>query len=189
MPGQCDRDEIWAFGFGNPWRWSFDRATGDLFIGDVGQNAREEIDYQPASSSGGENYGWSCREGSNEPNYNACLPGPLVDPILEYSHTLGCSVTGGYRYRGHRIGGFDGTYVYADYCTARIWFGTLGTGGWTSSQWLVGPAAISSFGEDEEGELYIALFDGTVRRFSSPSSLFADGFEDGTIGAWPASSP
>jgi hypothetical protein len=180
--GVCD--EIWALGVRNPWRWSFDGATGDLIIGDVGQNAIEEIDFQPASSSGGENYGWSCREGTNEPNYNACLPGPLVDPILEYPHTLGCSVTGGYRYRGQRVGGLGGTYVYGDYCSRRIFFATLGAGGWSTAQWQLAPASISSFGEDESGELYVVLFDGTVRRFASASTLFADGFEDGTTVAW-----
>ena len=95
------RDEIWALGLRNPWRFSFDRSTGDLFIGDVGQRDWEEIDYQPVSSTGGENYGWRLMEGNNcfNPSTN-CNDGSLTLPVLEYGHDLGCSVTGGYRYRG-----------------------------------------------------------------------------------------
>ena len=101
-------------GLRNPWRWSFDRETGDLFIGDVGQGAVEEIDFQ-AAGVGGANYGWSCREGTIDQNFNPCLPGELTDPILTYLHSDGaaggCSVTGGYRYRGG-ITGLRGTYIF-----------------------------------------------------------------------------
>ncbi|MEN8163476.1 MAG: PQQ-dependent sugar dehydrogenase [Acidobacteriota bacterium] len=177
-------DEIWAYGMRNPWRFSFDRHTGALFIGDVGQNMWEEIDLQPASSSGGENYGWRCYEGTHEYNLTDCS-GPYVDPILEYEHTGGrCSVTGGYAYRGHGIGGFDGTYIYGDYCTGEIWF-AVPTGGWSTVLWANTSFGISTFGEDEEGELYVAdLFGGTVARFESPSTIFVDGFESGDISGW-----
>lgn len=177
-------DEIWAYGMRNPWRFSFDRSTGALFIGDVGQNAWEEIDLQPAASPGGENYGWRCYEGTHEYNLTDCV-GPFVDPIIEYPHTGGrCSVTGGFVYRGHRIGGFDGTYIYGEYCTGEIWFATP-VGGWNSALFADTDIGISSFGEDEEGEIYVTgLFGGTVYRFESPSTIFADGFESGTILGW-----
>ncbi len=184
--GAAGRDEIWAYGLRNPWRWSFDRVTGDLFLGDVGQNAVEEIDLQPASSGGGENFGWDCKEGSSPfPGGSTCT-GSVVDPILEYGHALGCAVTGGYRYRGHRIVGFQGTYVYADYCTGRIWLGTEDAmGGWSSSEWPDAPPGlnVTSFGEDEAGELYVVDLN-AVYRFVSPSSIFTDGFESGDTSAW-----
>ncbi len=177
-------DEIWAYGLRNPWRFSFDRATGALFIGDVGQNMWEEIDFQPASSTGGENYGWRCYEGTHEYNTTGCS-GPFVDPIIEYSHSGGrCSVTGGYAYRGHGISGFDGTYIYGEYCTGEIWFATPG-GGWSSVLWSNTDLGISTFGEDEDGEIYVAdLFGGTVSRFESPSTIFVDGFESGDPSGW-----
>ncbi len=180
-------DEIWAFGLRNPWRFSFDRLTGDLFIGDVGQNAREEIDFQPASSSGGENYGWSCMEGFNSPNFNACRPEPLTDPILDYSHAGGnCSVTGGYRYRGSVIGGLVGIYMYGDFCSGQIHFATETMPGvWSSSLWMDTALGITSFGEDEDGELYV-VESGGVHKFVSPSSeaIFEDGFESGDTTLW-----
>ena len=177
-------DEIWAYGMRNPWRFSFDRATGALFIGDVGQNLWEEIDLQPATSSGGENYGWRCYEGTYEYNTTGCAS-TYVDPILEYGHTGGrCSLTGGYAYRGHGIGGFDGTYIFGDYCTGEIWFATA-AGGWSSVLWSDTSFGISTFGEDEDGEIYVAdLFGGTVSRFESPSTVFADGFESGNLLGW-----
>jgi len=190
--GSGDCDEIWALGLRNPWRWSFDRATGDLLIGDVGQGAREEIDFAPAASPGGENYGWSCREGELVQNFNPCLSGsPLTAPILTYSHGAGdCSVTGGYRYRGHRIAGLGGTYLYADFCTGRTWLATRGGGGtWSSSLWADLPFNPSAFGEDEAGELYLLDLAGALYRFASPSSIFTDGFESGDLAAWAAAVP
>ncbi len=177
-------DEIWAYGIRNPWRFSFDRLTGALFIGDVGQNMWEEVDLQPAASSGGETDGGRCYEGTHEFNLSGCT-GPFVDPILEYQHLSGrCSVTGGYAYRGHGISGFDGTYIYGDYCTGEIWFATPG-GGWSAVQWANTSLGISTFGEDEDGEIYIAdLFGGTVSRFESPSTIFVDGFESGDTSGW-----
>ncbi len=177
-------DEIWAYGMRNPWRFSFDRQSGDLLIGDVGQELWEEIDFQPAVSSGGENYGWRCYEGTHEYNTSGCS-GPFVDPILEYSHSGGrCSVTGGYVYRGHGISGFDGTYIFGEYCTGEIWFATSG-GGWSSILWADTDLFVSTFGEDEDGEIYLAnLYGGNVFRFESASTIFIDGFESGDLSGW-----
>jgi glucose/arabinose dehydrogenase len=179
-------DEIWAYGLRNPWRFSFDRATGDLYIGDVGQYDVEEIDLQPASSPGGENYGWSCMEGDMVRNYNPCDEVPLTAPILVYDHDFGCSVTGGFVYRG-KIGGLNGRYVFADYCTGIIWFAEPGAGGWTADEWGDAGFGISSFGEDDDGELYLVnRSNGVISRFFSPSAISTDGFESGDLGRWTA---
>ena len=186
--------EIWAFGVRNPWRFSFDRRTGDVWIGDVGQNQLEEIDFQPAASLGGENYGWSCKEGTNTPDFNSCLPGPLTEPVLTYSHSVGCSVTGGFRYRGC-IQGLRGTYVYADFCSGRIWFATEDhPGEFSAREWDDTSFAITTFGEDESGELYLADRAGSILRFESPSTclpsqIFTDGFESGNTSAWSRTGP
>ncbi len=176
--GTCD--EIWALGLRNPWRFSFDRLTGDLFIGDVGQGTWEEIDFQASESSGGENYGWRCYEGDHAYNTSGCGPqGDYDGPILEYSHSLGYSVTGGYRYRGS-IPGLYGNYVYADYGTGRVWFANNDGGPWTATEWGVTAPGVSSFGEDESGELYLLLLGGNVYRFESELGevAFEDGFEE-----------
>lgn len=177
--------EIWSYGLRNPWRFSFDRTNGDMFIGDVGQYFVEEVNWQPASSMGGENYGWSCMEGDVLRNYNPCDGTPLTAPIATYTHAGGnCSVTGGYVYRGHGVGGLGGTYVFADYCSGRIWF-VNNDGGWSAVEWGDTPFGISSFGEDEGGELYVAdLFGGKVFRFESESTIFVDDFESGDTVAW-----
>ncbi len=178
------RGEIWAYGLRNPWRFSFDRLTGDLYIGDVGQNATEEIDLQPASSQGGENYGWSCMEGDTAPNYNACDGSPLTAPILVYGHGPECSVTGGYLYRGN-IGGLHGRYVFGDYCSGVIWFAAASGGNWAAAPWADTALRISSFGEDEAGELYVVdLIGGSILRFESPSAVFTDLFESGDASRW-----
>ncbi len=152
--------EIWAYGLRNPWRFSFDRKTGDLFIADVGQNALEEISFQPAESPGGENYGWRLMEGSRcfRPA-SGCEAAALVVPILEYGHedgNCGGSVTGGYRYRGAMYPEIAGLYFFADYCTGNFYAGRDTGGGWT----LLGPRQtafkVRTFGEDETGELYFA---------------------------------
>jgi len=178
------RDEIWAYGLRNPWRFSFDRANGDLFIGDVGQGTREEIDYQPASSAGGENYGWRCMEGDLVFNQASCTGETSTSPILVYDHGLGCSVTGGVLYRG-TIGGLHGRYVFADYCSGRIWFAAGGNGAWMAEEWSNEGFGQSSFGEDDDGELYVTdRDDGTVSRFHSPSAIFTDLFESGDAARW-----
>jgi glucose/arabinose dehydrogenase len=168
------RSEIWAYGLRNPWRFSFDRATGDLWIGDVGQNRWEEIDLQPAASRGGENYGWDRMEGRHcfEPRLG-CDEGGLVGPVLEYDHRQGCSVTGGFRYRGRVVPELDGLYLYGDYCRGTVWAGNQEGGRWRSRVLLETGLAIASFGEDEGGELYLVALgetDGSVHRFASASA-------------------
>jgi glucose/arabinose dehydrogenase len=153
------RPEIWAYGLRNPWRFSFDRQTGDLFIGDVGQGRREEINYAAVESSGGENYGWPPMEGSlcYRPT-NGCDDGTLVLPILEYDTPRNpCgAVTGGYRYRGIFSPVLRGIYLYADFCTGQIWGAVPDETGWTTRELLDTDYRISTFGEDEAGEIYIA---------------------------------
>jgi glucose/arabinose dehydrogenase len=175
-------DEIWSFGLRNPFRFSFDTQTGDMLIGDVGQNTWEEIDFQ-ANGVGGLNFGWSCREGAHDfANGNACVSA-FTDPILEYSHSLGCSVTGGYVYRGS-VQAFNGYYFYGDYCSTRVWLASNSGSGWTTSEWTAAAAvlgSISSFGQDETGTLYIAdRNDGLIFRIdmANPGHIFANSFED-----------
>lgn len=151
------RNEIWAYGLRNPWRFSFDRSTGELWIGDVGQDTYEEVDLQPATSIGGENYGWRKMEGFHcyNPSTN-CTDPSFTMPILEYSHAQGaCSITGGYRYRGTQIPSLKGAYLYGDYCTGSIWTATQTNGVWTSKTLFTTTIRISSFGEDVSGELYV----------------------------------
>jgi glucose/arabinose dehydrogenase len=146
-------DEIWAFGLRNPWRLSFDRLTGDLWIADVGQSNWEEVNLQPATSAGGENYGWRLMEGKHcfNPSTN-CNDEILTLPILEYSHSFGCSITGGYRYRGTQIPYHYGTYFYGDYCSGRIWGATAdGNGEWISTELLDTALRISTFVKMKRG--------------------------------------
>jgi glucose/arabinose dehydrogenase len=158
--------EIWAYGLRNPWRFSFDRATGDLWIGDVGQYEWEEIDVEPRRVPGGRNYGWNVMEGSRCYDEPSCDDTGLVLPVAEYGHSQGCSVTGGFVYRGADHPILDGMYLFADYCSGRIWaLVPGGRTGWAVAQ--VGSASdrIAAFGEDPEGELYIVAIDsGTVFR-------------------------
>ncbi|MCP4164826.1 MAG: PQQ-dependent sugar dehydrogenase [Chloroflexi bacterium] len=149
------KDEIWALGLRNPWRFSFDTLNGDLYIGDVGQDHWEEIDHQPGASNGGENYGWRIMEGTHCYNSAECDPGGLTLPVVEYPHHLGCSVTGGHVYRGTAFERMLGMYFYGDYCQGRIW-GLKYEQGWHAQELLQAPALISTFGEDERGELYFA---------------------------------
>jgi len=156
--------EIWAYGLRNPWRFTFDRRTGDLLIGDVGQNEIEEINFQPAESVGGENYGWRKMEGSRCFNPSSgCNDGSLVLPILEYDHSGGrCSVTGGSVYRGARFPGLDGIYFYADHCTGEIWGARRSGEVWQSEILLSTGFLVSSFGEDAFGEIYVVDYFGAV---------------------------
>jgi glucose/arabinose dehydrogenase len=157
--------EIWALGLRNPWRFSFDRATGDMYIADVGQGLIEEIDFQPDTSGGGENYGWRLKEGTNcfvPPTGCDTLVG-LTDPITEYTHggtPHRCSVSGGYVYRGCAIPDLQGTYFYGDFCSGQTWSfrydGTTITDSTDRTAELgIGSTSISSYGEDYFGELYI----------------------------------
>ncbi len=155
-------NEIWAYGLRNPWRIAFDRATGDLWIGDVGQGEREEIDYLPAGSAGGANFGWNIMEGSLGFEGEA-QPGLLL-PVAEYSHSdpyEGCSVTGGYVYRG-AMPEWNSVYLYGDYCTGYIW-GLLNVNGQFQNQKLfeIGNT-ITSFGQGSNGEIYFLSDTGEV---------------------------
>lgn len=184
VPGT--RPEIWAYGLRNAWRCSFDRLTGDLYIADVGQNQIEEINFQPASSSGGENYGWRIMEGtrcsddSRAGGNPPCDDPSLVPPIYEYTHAVGVSVTGGYVYRGHKLGGLQGTYFFGDYGSARIW--SFRYDGATLTEFaertaelnpgLANVGFLSSFGEGPDGELYLLdLVGGTLLRMVSAAEL------------------
>ncbi len=155
--------EIWAYGLRNPWRFSFDREWGDLYIGDVGQGAWEEIDRQPGDSRGGENYGWPVMEGRH--CYSGqCNQSGFVRPIAEYSHSEGCSVTGGYVYRGARQPALLGVYVFADYCSGTIFSLQVDEGTITPKSVAVSGRNVTSFGEGEDGEIYLVATDGTLSR-------------------------
>jgi glucose/arabinose dehydrogenase len=161
------RGEIWAYGLRNPWRFAFDRANGDLYIADVGQGRVEEIDVGLASRRGGENYGWDITEGSQcfQPS-TGCVTIDLTPPVAEYTHSEGCSVTGGYVYRGCRLPGYAGTYFYGDFCTGFVRSFRLQNGqaadprDWTAQ--LGRRSNLSSFGQDAEGELYVVELSGNV---------------------------
>jgi glucose/arabinose dehydrogenase len=162
------RPEIWATGLRNPWRCSFDRKTADLYIGDVGQDQFEEIDFQPADSKGGENYGWSLKEGKHPFKPNLITNQKLVDPVVEYSHDQGeQAVIGGYVYRGAALPELQGTYFFADMTGT---FSSFVTGGAnppavksrTNELFPDGVEDVNSFGEDGAGELYICIMVGSV---------------------------
>lgn len=165
-------DDIWQVGLRNPWRFTFDRATGDMWIADVGQGQREEIDFVPASSTGGENFGWRCLEGNRCTGLSGCSCSntTLVGPIHEYNHGQGCSVTGGMIYRGAAIPSLDGTYFFADYCSNRIWslkYDGTNVSDFTERTQELRPTtgnirSITSFGEDFDGEVYILTQNGNV---------------------------
>ncbi|MEX2355747.1 MAG: PQQ-dependent sugar dehydrogenase [Thermaerobacterales bacterium] len=161
------RDEIWALGLRNPWRFSFDRATGDLYTADVGQAAREEINFQPADHPGGANYGWNPWEGTHR-----FRPGqePVSDPVFpvtEYETRIdGCAVTGGYVYRGQAVPELTGVYVYGDFCSGTLRGLRRVDGAWQSAVLAHTDLRISSFGEDQGGELYVVDYAGAVYRMA-----------------------
>jgi glucose/arabinose dehydrogenase len=163
------RGEIWALGLRNPWRFSFDRATGDLYIGDVGQNLFEEIDFQPSGSAGGENYGWNVMEGEHCFTDPSCSRAGLILPVAEYAHGQGdCSVTGGTVYRGADFPLLQGTYLYGDFCSGRIWGLKRAGAVWENSLLTDSPHQISAFGEDETANLFVADHGtGTVYRVTA----------------------
>jgi glucose/arabinose dehydrogenase len=154
------RPEIWAQGLRNPWRFSFDRANGDLYLADVGQDAWEEVNYQANGNPGGQNYGWRILEGAHCYNPSSgCIPPPAYTaPAFEYAHGVndsnGCSITGGFVYRGNVNPAMQGIYFYGDFCTGKIW-GAANDSGWQTTLLTTAPFLISSFGEDESGELYV----------------------------------
>ncbi len=161
-------EEIWSLGLRNPWRFSFDTLTGDCWIGDVGQNILEEIDFEPAGA-GGLNYGWRLKEGNDcyNPSTN-CDPGGLTDPIHEYTHggnPFRCSITGGYVYRGERMATMQGRYFYGDYCSGQVWslrFNGSVTDEMDHSTEFGTVPNITSFGQDGAGEVYVISGNGTV---------------------------
>ena len=165
--------EIWASGLRNPWKFSFDKQTGNLWIADVGQNAWEEIDLQSASSKGGENYGWRCYEGNHSYNSSGCSSTEMYTfPVYEYAHGNECSVTGGYVYRGKPDSPFFGHYFFADYCSDRIFTLHLESGNWVKEDFGKFPGNnFSSFGEDSQGQLYIAgVVSGKIFRISDQTT-------------------
>ena len=169
IPANPFGNEIWAYGLRNPWRFSFDRTTGDLYVADVGQNQVEEINFQPAGAGAGANYGWDLMEGSQCFENPGCSSAGLTLPVAEYLHGSGdCSVTGGFIYRGS-IAELQGIYLYGDFCSGRIW-GLRNNGSNWSNQLLIDtPYAISTFGEDENGEVYLADYNsGTIYRIGVP---------------------
>jgi glucose/arabinose dehydrogenase len=168
--GGGGRPEIWASGLRNPWRFTFDRLTGDLYIADVGQDRWEEVDFVPAGMKGGLNFGWSYYEGLHV--YNDQPPAGMIFtwPVTEYSHAYGCAVTGGAVYRGSTYPDWQGVYFYGDYCTGTIW-GLIRTGEntWQSKEMFSTGAKITTFGTDEAGNIYLADYrSGTLLRFNHP---------------------
>ena len=163
------RDEIWALGLRNPWGFAFDKETGALYIPDAGHSSYEEVNYQPASSAGGQNYGWFFREGSRCFPYSS-LPCPAEDftqPVVEYDHSLGCVIVGGAVYRGTKVSRMQGVFLYADFCSGRIWGlqrpDAGSQDGWQSTLLLKASVPVSSIGEDEEGNVYITGYqDGVI---------------------------
>ena len=159
--------EIWAYGLRNPWRFAFDRDTGDLYIGDVGQDTYEEIDYLPAGAPIGANFGWNYREGFHPFQGNPPADLALVDPVTEYSHDQGCSVTGGAVYRGSALPDWQGVYLYGDYCSGLLWgLRRSPDGSWQQGRLYDTGGNITSFGEDEAGEVYRVDYSGTLYRLS-----------------------
>jgi glucose/arabinose dehydrogenase len=167
---QDARPEIWVYGLRNPWRFSFDRLTGDLWIADVGQNQWEEVNVQPAGSRGGENYGWPIMEGTHCFQAETCDQQGLTLPVVDYPHSLGCSVTGGYVYRGAAQPALQGIYLYGDYCSGRIWGLAQVNGQWQNVELLNSGVQISSFGETEDGAVLVVNYGGNLSRLVNESN-------------------
>lgn len=158
--------EVWSIGWRNPWRFSFDRKTGDMWVGDVGADGYEEVDMEPAGA-GGRNYGWSLREGTH------CVPGKdcgevegLTAPAIEYGHDEGCSVTGGVVYRGSRFRDVEGTYIFGDYCRGQVWAVKQLGGEWRRVAMGLTRTQLVSFGEDDAGEIYLVDYRGSILRLT-----------------------
>lgn len=183
--GETGRDEIWALGLRNPWRFSFDRQTHDLYVGDVGQGSWEEVDFQPAGSAGGENYGWDNLEGAHcyEPSSGCTEPDNYVPPVAEYSHTEGTAVSGGYVYRGTNYCKMQGVYFYGDYGSGKIWGLQYDGTNWQTQELADTSLNISSFGEDEAGNLYLANLGGDIYEITAAvSGTYPDFAEPAGIG-------
>jgi glucose/arabinose dehydrogenase len=161
--------EVLMIGLRNPWRYAFDRKSGDLYIADVGQDRYEEVDVVPAGSFAGRNFGWKVTEGLHCRAGRTCDTRGMTPPVVEYNHQAGCSITGGFVYRGKALPQLDGVYFYADYCTALVRSFRMRAGHVVDAwDWraTLDPqpqlANIASFGEDADGELYIVSLDGVV---------------------------
>lgn len=166
---QSARREIWSYGLRNPWRFSFDRRRGAMWIGDVGQNQWEEIDFEPGPSDGGINWGWNIKEGSRcfvtQTECSAAdVAEDFTDPVAEYSHEFGCSVTGGFVYRGKRFDSMRGLYFFADYCSGNIWTLDAAQRDREEALRLESGRSITSFGESESGELFVVDHEGALLR-------------------------
>jgi glucose/arabinose dehydrogenase len=155
--------EVWVYGLRNPWRFSFDSLSGDVFIADVGENQWEEINFLPAGSLSGSNFGWNYYEGMQMFKANPPENLEVTFPIWTYDHTLGCSVTGGYVYRGQQLTDWYGIYLYGDYCSGNIW-GLLQNPdlSWQNESLFKIPAYITSFGQDQTGEIYLSSVTGKI---------------------------
>ena len=165
------RPEIWALGLRNPWRFSFDRGTGDLYIGDVGQNNIEEIDFQPAGDLVGRNYGWNIMEGDScyPIGTVGCNRTDLTLPVFVYDHSLGCSVTGGHVYRGSAIPSLQGVYLFGDLCSGRVWGLRKSGAAWDNALLADTTLTITTFGEDESGNVYVVNYaNGDLLKILSP---------------------
>jgi glucose/arabinose dehydrogenase len=185
LDAQTHRHEIWAYGLRNPWRFGFDRQTGDLYIGDVGQGVYEEIDFQPAAHTGGINYGWNIMEGAHCYNAGTCATTGLTFPVAEYTHALGCSVTGGLVFYSANPDQ-PKVYLYGDYCTGQI-FGLQQVGAaWENTPLLDTDKSISSFGEDADGTLYVVDSKGGIYRVVEQ---FPEPTPDPTTEPTPAPTP
>jgi glucose/arabinose dehydrogenase len=161
------RPEIWAYGLRNPWRFSFDRSTGDLYLADVGLWMSEEIDVQPAGDRGGQNYGWNVMEGDlcHQPDGgDVCATEGLTPPVYSYHHGAECAVIGGYVYRGAAFSSLIGWYLFGDLCSGRIRGMARAGDGWSVFNLTKTPLAITSFGEDAAGELYVTDLAGGLYR-------------------------
>jgi len=162
--GKPANDAIWAYGLRNPWRWSFDRLNGDLWIGDVGQNTWEEVDHQLSTSAGGENYGWNLTEG-NHPYNGGTPPSNWVPPVFEYRHlNNNCAIIGGYVYRGSAIAALAGAYLYADLCVGNLRAFMPSDPTTTVRDLGSHVDTPTSFGEDQNGELYVMTLGGRLFR-------------------------
>lgn len=165
--GGAGAREVYSYGLRNPWRFSFDRLNGDLTIGDVGQNTREEIDFAPGGSGVGANYGWHCREGFiATPGVDCPSPPPFVQPVLDYPHSRGCAIVGGYVVRDRDLPSLAGRYVYGDNCDDDIRSLGLANAGGTDAPTGLTVGGLFSFGEDSCGHVYVASGSGTVARIA-----------------------
>ena len=185
-------DEVWAYGLRNPWRFSFDRRTGDLWIGDVGQNLREEVNFQPAGSAGGQNYGWKVMQGSTCHNRTGCpatgIPVcrslKLTLPVLEFEQEHGseCAMIAGYVYRGRQLPHLYGLYLFGDLCTGRIWTARRNGSTWEVREVVGQVPLLTTFGEDRDGEIFLASLDGSISRLAAEHPIDTPALYDTAAG-------